>query len=330
MIQKYPSITPHVEFLWTCMSYSWDIFRGVRLATEIIFPNSSMKLVEKIYKENQLSDYMNEVVAWTIVSYVNRRKEDLKENEKIKILEIGAGTGGTSSVVFRDLKQYKDIVTYDYTDISEAFMKYGKSMYGAENPYVNYRLFNVEKDPVAQSYESKTYDIVIATNVLHATRNIRNTIQNTKVLLRKNGWIVMNEITTLEDFLTLTFGLLDGWWLYEDESNRISNSPILSNQLWAEALTKEGYQNVKTFGQKKDSQISLMQSIIVAESNGEISLSGEPNRTVITKQSKKTEQPKVKEVRSAKEHIIKDSFKEEEIAFAVEEAILDSLSFVLQ
>jgi hypothetical protein len=49
-----------------------------------------------------------------------------------------------------------------------------------------------------------------------------------QVLLRKGGLLIANELTAKTDFLTLTFGLTDGWWLFEDAKWRIPGAPLLS------------------------------------------------------------------------------------------------------
>ena len=72
------------------------------------------------------------------------------------------------------------------------------------------------------------YDILFATNVLHATRNMGKTLQQCKALLRKGGLLIANELSAKTDFLTLTFGLTDGWWLFDDAELRIPGSPIIS------------------------------------------------------------------------------------------------------
>ena len=83
----------------------------------------------------------------------------------------------------------------------------------------------------AQGYTTGACDVVLATNVLHATSNMPNTLQHCKALLRKGGLLVANELTTKTDFLTLTFGLTDGWWLHSDTGIRIPGSPLISRQL---------------------------------------------------------------------------------------------------
>ena len=67
--------------------------------------------------------------------------------------------------------------------------------------------------------------MAIATNVLHATRNIREALRNAKAALKRNGLLVLNETTRKSILATLTLGLVDGWWLYEDENLRFPAHP---------------------------------------------------------------------------------------------------------
>ena len=79
-----------------------------------------------------------------------------------------------------------------------------------------------------QGYSIGEFDILFATNVLHATRSMGTTLQQCKALLRKGGLLLANELSAKTDFLTLTFGLTDGWWLFDDAKLRIPGSPIIS------------------------------------------------------------------------------------------------------
>lgn len=46
--------------------------------------------------------------------------------------------------------------------------------------------------------------------------------------MRRGGIIIANELTTKTDFLTLTFGLTDGWWLYDDPQWRMPGGRVLN------------------------------------------------------------------------------------------------------
>jgi acyl transferase domain-containing protein/acyl-CoA synthetase (AMP-forming)/AMP-acid ligase II/shikimate kinase/acyl carrier protein/2-polyprenyl-3-methyl-5-hydroxy-6-metoxy-1,4-benzoquinol methylase len=255
-----------------------EILTGKVPATEIMFPNSSMELVEGIYKNNPVSDYFNEVLADTVAAYIEERVK-FDPSALVRIIEIGAGTGGTSTMVFQKLKPYQaHIQEYCYTDISKAFLIHAEKEYGPENPYLTYQLFNVEASIAGQEISAGEYDLVIATNVLHATQNIRQTLQNAKATLKKNGLILLNEISHNSLFIHLTFGLLEGWWRYEDSNLRIPGCPGLYPKTWQAVLESEGFQSVFFPAQEAH---DLSQQIIVAESDG-IIRQKQPRMCVLT------------------------------------------------
>ncbi|MDY7989342.1 SDR family NAD(P)-dependent oxidoreductase [Paenibacillus polymyxa] len=270
---KNPDLSAWVFLVGSTLRKLPEILTGKIPATDIIFPNSSMKLVEGIYKNSPAADYFNEVLGDIVVSYLNER---IKHNPSvpIRIIEIGAGTGGTSALVFQKLEPYREhIQEYCYTDKSRAFLLHAQKEYGPKNPYLTYQIFNVEESAQGQDIDTGGYDIAIATNVLHATRNIRQTLRNVKAALRENGLILINEISGNSLLNHLSFGLLEGWWLYNDPELRIPGSPGLYPESWQKVLEMEGFRSVFFPAQEAH---DIGQQIIVAESDGMILNKQEP------------------------------------------------------
>ena len=260
-----PSHKAQVQLVEATLSALPAIIKGEQAATDIIFPDSSMALVEGIYKHNDIADYFNEVLADTVVTYIEKRLTQTPA-AKVSILEIGAGTGGTSAMVFSKLKPLQaHIQEYCYSDISKAFLLHAEKEYSDQAPYLNYKIFNVEAAIAGQDIAADRYEIVIATNVLHATKNIRQTLRNAKAVLKKNGILIINELSSNTLFAHLTFGLLEGWWLYEDASLRIPGCPGLYPDVWREVLRSEGFHAVFFPAHE---QHALGQQIIVAQSDG--------------------------------------------------------------
>jgi 3-oxoacyl-(acyl-carrier-protein) synthase/SAM-dependent methyltransferase/acyl carrier protein len=260
-----PSAAPYAILLETTLRALPAILKGERRATDVMFPNSSLALVEGIYKNNPVVDYFNAAVADVVTSFVDERvRQD--PSARIRIFEIGAGTGGTSAGVLARLKPYAScIAEYRYTDLSQTFLLHAQRTYGSDHPYLSYGIFDVGKPIAGQSIDAGGYDLVIAANVLHATRNIRNTLRNAKAALRTNGVLLLNEICSNSLFGHLTFGLLDGWWLYEDERVRIPGCPGLYPDGWRGVLEQEGFRSV--FFPRANAHY-LGQQIVVAESDG--------------------------------------------------------------
>ena len=74
----------------------------------------------------------------------------LAPGEKVRIVEVGSGSGGTSVVVMEALADMHERVEFVYTDISPQLVAYGRKAYGAQYPFVRFRLLDVEKDVAAQ------------------------------------------------------------------------------------------------------------------------------------------------------------------------------------
>nr|CCC21123.1 type-I polyketide synthases [Streptomyces himastatinicus ATCC 53653] len=242
-----------------------DILTGRTRPTDIMFPRGSLELVEGCYKNNRVADTFNRAMADAAVGVVSERlRRD--PDARLRILEIGAGTGGTSAGLFAALRPYQDhIESYTYTDLSKAFLNHAQSEYGPDVPYLDTARLDAEQPLAGQGIEAGGYDLVVAANVLHATRDTRTTLRNAKSALRHGGWLLLNELCSFDVFSHLTFGLLEGWWLFEDASLRIPGSPALSPESWRDVLHGEGFPSVVLVLPQAR---ALGQQIIAAESDG--------------------------------------------------------------
>ncbi|TCN57662.1 SDR family NAD(P)-dependent oxidoreductase [Flavobacterium circumlabens] len=259
-----------VKLLKTSLDSFSSILRGQIRATDVLFPNGSMDLVSPIYKGNAQMDYFNDLISEAIVSAVASAIPSLPAGSKIKLLEVGAGTGGTSEILFKKLKKYEDFIIYKYTDISHGFLFYAEDQYKKMAPYLSTAIFNIEESPVHQEISLGAYDIVVGSNVVHATKDILNTLTNIKAVLKQGGMLFLNEISGKELFTTLTFGLLEGWWLYDDESLRLSGSPGLLKSSWDKVLKEAGFKQINFY--PENGEASLAQQMIVAKSDGIIKI----------------------------------------------------------
>lgn len=263
--KRFPQIAPLFELLYICVSRFPEILTGQLPATDIMFPDGSARLVENVYKNNPLSDYINELVVETVYILVKGLLNS--SAKKIKILEIGAGTGGTSAIVLNRLQEFSTQIEYTYTDISTRFLQYGREHYGTLYPFVEFKLLNIEDNPLKQDYKAGDYDLIIGANVIHATQELDKTLTNSKALLKKGGCLLLNEATGLLDFLTLTFGTMEGWWLYKDEDLRLKHAPLLSSTKWDNFLKAKGFGKVSAKGIETE---WWQQHVIIAESDGAI------------------------------------------------------------
>ncbi len=239
--RAHPELSAYVDLTWACLSSLADALTGKKSAMEVLFPDGSMDLVEKTYRGNRIADLFNDQVAAFVRSYVEERLRD--PAVEVRILEVGAGTGGTSAAVLEALQGLgtSGRVKYVYTDVGAAFARYGERTFGEKFPFAEFKTLDLEQGPEGQGFEPASVDLVLGSHVLHATRQMHRTLRHLKTLLRKNGLLVLNELTRAQSFLTVTFGLMDGWWLFEDEALRLKGSPLLGCEQWRSVLAANGF-----------------------------------------------------------------------------------------
>jgi len=112
----------------------------------------------------------------------------LSHKRPLRILEIGAGTGATTAVVLPILGNQAEaagrIVSYTFTDISSGFFEKAAENFKEWSPFLEFRVLNIENEPVAQGFEAGAYDLVIASNVLHATSSIAASLKHCREMLK--------------------------------------------------------------------------------------------------------------------------------------------------
>src|SRR5262249_16182622 len=160
-----------LRLAWACLERYREVLTGVVPAVEVLFPNSAMELVDPVYRGNPLSDFNNHLAARAVARYVTACN-----SSQPQILEIGAGTGGTTAEVLRMLKESGRSPRYVFSDISRSFLRHARNHLGAEYSFLEFEALDIEGDPLDQGFQAEQFDVVVAANVLHATRNIVNVL----------------------------------------------------------------------------------------------------------------------------------------------------------
>lgn len=173
-----------------------------------------------------------------------------EERPRLRILEIGAGTGGCTLPVLQALSSGAGggsalplFEHYTFTDISMGFFETARQKLAAWGDSISYNALNVEQDPAEQGFEPGSYDVIIAAQVLHATKNIKRTMENVRWLLKDGGKLILVETIRDTAYLHLIFGTLPGWWLSEEPERQFNpNMPV---EAWDKTLRDTGFSGVE-------------------------------------------------------------------------------------
>ncbi|KAF1852234.1 uncharacterized protein K460DRAFT_374054 [Cucurbitaria berberidis CBS 394.84] len=163
--------------------------------------------------------------------------KDIPPGQQIRILEIGGGLGGTTRPIVDMLKSYNIPFSYTFSDISGSLVAAARKTF-AGTFGMEFAVLDVEKAPAAQ-YVGK-YNFIFSTNCVHATRNLVTCTTNIRTMLRPDGLLSLVEFTENIFWFDIVFGLLEGWWLFEDGRQHVLASEIF----WRKSLRQAGYSSV--------------------------------------------------------------------------------------
>lgn len=226
LIEQFPAYEPQIVLVEQCGRNLADALVGKVDPLSLLFPGGSTALSEKLYRDVPQAIVFNGLIGQVAAAA-----------KPTRILEIGSGSGSTTAAVLAALSN--DVVEYAFTDISPLFLARAQERF-AQHKFMRYQLLNIEQDPKAQGFEDASYDVILAVNVIHATTDLRRTLQNIRRLLAPNGIFILREMIRPEVWVDVTFGLTDGWWHYVDTDLR-SDYPLLSTEAWRDLLLEAGF-----------------------------------------------------------------------------------------
>ena len=230
---EHPEATAELTLLDRCGSELARVLRGQCDPLELLAPDGDLSLLERLYQDSPGAKAMNRLLRDAVQSAL----QEFPASRPLRVLELGAGTGGATSILLPALPA--DRTEYIFTDLSPLFMARAKKKFAAWQ-FVRYEVLDIEKSPDAQTFASRRFDLVVAANVLHATRDLRQTLSNVCELLNPGGLLVLLETTSRQRWLDLIFGLTDGWWRFDDAPLRTSH-PLLTSSQWQTLLVETGF-----------------------------------------------------------------------------------------
>ncbi|KAJ5645285.1 hypothetical protein N7507_011296 [Penicillium longicatenatum] len=159
----------------------------------------------------------------------------------LRVLEIGAGTGGTTALALPGLTQSDGPRLYSrycYTDISAGFFPAARERFRQYHA-IDFAVLDISKDPLEQGFEDEQFDLVIASNVLHATPVLGTALRHVRKLLAPGGRLLLQELCPEARFVNYIMGVLPGWWI-GDQDSRV-DQPYVSPKRWEAELQASGF-----------------------------------------------------------------------------------------
>lgn len=245
-----------------CHAHARALFNGDASPLDLFFQDNSL---------HYLYDWMNSLWSYRCLLQLLSHQR----GRNLKILEIGAGTGGLTARVLRDLREEKEAEETDrktsttdekvmfgkyvFTDVSAGFFPAAKKRFAAVVPpqSMEYRVLDISRPPQEQGFGTGEYDLVIASNVLHATPDLTQTLRHVHSLLRPDGRLLLQELAcgVESKWINFIMGFLPGWWL--GQADERADEPYLAPEAWRGRLVDAGFEAPELVALDADAPLQL-------------------------------------------------------------------------
>lgn len=236
-----------------------SIITGKKYALENFFSDGSSKVADQAYGLSPEANYFSGIMKAVLAVVIKA----LPAGRELRVLEIGAGVGGTTSALLPVLPASQ--TRYVFTDISPYFLENGRVKFHSF-PFVQYALLNVDQDPLDQGFKQHTFDLVVASNVLHCSRFMGKALQHLRSLLNTSGTLMILEGTRNEYWHSIAMGLLKGFMNFEDK-RLLTYQPFLSYEDWERELRANRFTEVAGFPAANSPADVLGQHVIIARAS---------------------------------------------------------------
>ncbi|KAI1419983.1 hypothetical protein F5Y12DRAFT_720070 [Xylaria sp. FL1777] len=210
-----------------------DIYSGNKTGIQVALQNN---LLLDNYETGQVYREGNRRLGSAVALYAHKKPG-------LRILEIGAGTGSATNEVLPALKGdsvWRQYTEYRFTDTTPSFLADGEERFSRFGG-MTFGTFDMERSGESQGYQ-QDWDLVVASNVIHATSNILSTLENVRNILKPGGKMILLELTQAQLSAGLVLGTFSDFWKADhDPSYPRYDGPFLSKSLWQTVLPVAGF-----------------------------------------------------------------------------------------
>ncbi|XDG08964.1 hypothetical protein ABKA04_008579 [Annulohypoxylon sp. FPYF3050] len=273
MILKYPQHSPETKLLNATGSQFASCLMGSIDPIKLLFANQTNRdIMADVYENAPMCQATTRLLAEFLA-----RSMSSTSNRVFSILEVGGGTAGTAKYLVEHLSNRGANFVYTFTDLSPALVAQARKTFASRR---GMRFATYDCDQVPPVELRGKFDVIIATNCLHAMKDANFSARNMAALLCGGGVLCLVEFTKGLYWFDLVYGLLEGWWAF-----RGGRQHALADQwFWQQTLRAAGFENVSwTDGSSVEAQ--TMRVICGFKGVAEKIQSSNPRSLGVTKRS---------------------------------------------
>ncbi|MGI5171383.1 SDR family NAD(P)-dependent oxidoreductase [Spirillospora sp. CA-253888] len=239
MALEFPAFTTETALAIRQQEHLAQVLQGRCDPLQLLTDGGALQPFEQVYDIVPFCRFPNQIAA----ALMRRIVAAWPADRPLRVLEVGAGTGGTTAALLPVLPP--DRTRYTFTDLSPAFFTRARNRF-AEYDFLDYRTLDLNGDPVEQGLIEGGYDIVVAANSLHTATDLTAALDRVRRLLAPGGRLLAVEVHDTHMLMPI-FGTLTGFWDRTDRELR-PDSPLLAGDRWPDLLAGAGFTDIVRTG----------------------------------------------------------------------------------
>ena len=203
--------------------------------------------IEDEIEDGQITDALHTSIPYHQM-YIEHLGELVKQisfkHRNLKVLEIGTGRGATTRTVLGILGD--NFTSYTCTDVEATHFDYVRGHFTiSQTDKMVFKALDVEQDPAEQGFATGHYDLIVASNALHNTPDLNETLKHVRSLMRPGGYLTVLEPTSSKSLAFALGGCVRSSWFAGIEESR-THSPLATQKTWDIALRETGFSGIDT------------------------------------------------------------------------------------
>lgn len=239
VLQNFPEHKSETELLNVTGSIMADCLTGKVDPLQLLFVNRTNRaIMADVYEKAPMCQGTTRLLSEFLAQTFLTTSEKGGSDRLFRIIEVGAGTGGTAKYLVNHLVKHNIQFEYTFTDISSSLVNQAKKTFFAGRDNIKFLTLDCDKMTPADLHGK--FDVVVATNCIHATKNAKATASNMVPLLKKDGVFCLVEFTRGLYWFDLVYGFFEGWFAFDDGRRHA----LADQWFWDHNLKEAGFQHV--------------------------------------------------------------------------------------
>jgi amino acid adenylation domain-containing protein len=236
LMQEYPAFRGLVRFIEHCVVHYDEALTGAAEPVSVLYPDGTDALFRSFMRETApflYSDVYLAMACEAVLDLVRRC-----EGRRLRILEVGAGHG---TLTWRLVERLRGAdVEYHFTDIGRSFLQRAEAEAERRGiAWMKMSRFDLNRPPEDQGMVDR-YDVILGFNAVHVALDLPAALARLHDMLVPSGALILVELTRMETWDKLIWGLAPGYW----EITRAHGALSMDLARWEELLWRARFGHV--------------------------------------------------------------------------------------